>query len=297
MRVPYVKVRQTEAKKEIDRLKGIDELLGDCRIKREGSWVLIPVKHAKDIGDFEENVKKRMEHIGSFERISDFFVIKERDGWGDILNEIIEKQTPRAIFLDKGVEGPFRIRKLERVYGSGTPSGTHKENGLRYLVDLEKAYFSPRLAGLRRNIADTCLRYARNGLTVDMYAGVGPISIPLLKRNARVLSIDINPDAVKLMSQNMKLNKVKGDALIADSNRIYDCLSGVDQMIMNNPTQSLQLSKRIIASLDEGAVVHTTYISNRKEGIRFEGVEVLESKVVHGYSPSSSLFYFMLRKK
>ena len=297
MSVPYVKVHQSGAKKEIEKLKAAGELLNHYRIRREGEWVLIPVKHSDSTGDFEENVDSKMVHVGSFERIADFFVIKEREGWEKILEELKEKQSPRAIFLDNGVEGSFRIRRLKRIDGTGKPSGIHKENGFRYAVDLEKAYFSPRLAGLRREITESVQNSKSDGLIVDMYSGIGPISIPLLRGNSRVLSIDINPEAIRLLSQNTKLNKVRGWAMVANSNEIFECLKGTDQVIMNNPTQPLSVSQNIINKLREGTLIHLTHISNRRDDVGFEGVDVIQSKIVHGYSPSSSLNYFRMRKK
>ncbi|MGC8562249.1 MAG: methyltransferase [Thermoplasmata archaeon] len=297
MRVPYVKIHRSEANEAIATLRKGGELLARFKIRREGDWVLIPVRSSTLEDEFEENAKKKMEHVGSFEKISDFFVIKEREGWENVLDEIKEKQDPRAIFLDKGVEGQLRIRKLELIYGTGKPNGIVKENGLRYMVDLERAYFSPRLAGLRREITENCLKSSVSGLVVDMYAGVGPISIPLLKAGKKVLSVDVNPSAIELLSYNMKLNRTKGEILIADSNGIFECFKGVGQVIMNNPTQSLSVTNKVIQSMESGTIVHATYISGRVDVIEFDGTEILERKIVHGYSPSSSLFYFRMRKK
>ena len=297
MRVPFVRIKQKDAEKEIGRLKTSGELLEGYKIRREEEWVLVPVRHSTETGEFVENKRIRMEHVGSFERVADFFVIKERDGWQDVLEEIQRKQAPRAIFLDSGVEGSFRIRKLKRVYGTGNPSGIHRENGLRYYVDLESAYFSPRLASLRNDIVEKCLKSAKSGLIVDMYSGVGPISIPLLKRNMNVLSIDMNHAAIRLMVRNMRMNRVSGKAVIADSNSIYSCISGVEQVIMNHPTQPVPVTQEIIESLMKGTIIHVTCISKRTEEVTFSGVEILLKKTVHGYSPSSSLFYFMLEKK
>ncbi|MEM0133963.1 MAG: methyltransferase [Thermoplasmatales archaeon] len=297
MRVPYIKIHQSKAKEEIDKLKRADELLGQFKIRRDGTWVLIPVKSSSMEGEFEEIIRKRMEHVGSFEKIADFFVIRERSGWEGILQEIRDKQNPRAVFLDRGVEGQLRIRSLELIFGSGKPSGIHKENGLRYMVDLEKAYFSPRLGGLRGEITKRCIESTSSKIIVDMYAGVGPISVPLLKAGKRVISIDMNPFAVKLLSENMKLNKVHGEVLIADSNKIYGCFGGIDQIVMNNPTQPLSVTKSIIDNLESGTIIHTTYISGNIDKLEFDGAEVLERKIVHGYSPSSSLFYLRMKKK
>ncbi len=297
MRVPYVKVLQSEAEEEIKRLRRNNQILREFKIRRAGDFVLIPVRDSETVGEFEENEKKTMGRVGSFERISDFFIIKGREGWEKIMEEIEIKQSPRAIFLDEGVAGPYRIRKLRRIYGTGKPAGIYRENGLRFLVDLERAYFSPRLAALRKRIVDNCVRDSREGLIVDMYAGIGPIVIPLLKAKRNVVAIDINPEAIKLLVENLKINKVSGQILIADSNSIYQCIKGVEQLIMNNPTQPIETTQKIIDSLNPGAFAHLTHISKREEKIHFRGVETLEVREVHGYSPSSSLFYYRLRKK
>jgi tRNA (guanine37-N1)-methyltransferase len=297
LKVPYIKINKDNAKEEIERLKAVGELLVGFKVRREGSWVHIPVRHSDEEGEFEEVRTAKMSHVGSFERISDFFVIKEREGWERVLEEIVEKQKPRAVFLDKGVEGPYRIRNMERVFGSGNPSGIHKENGFRYLVDLEVAYFSPRLSGLRRRITENCIENGKVGLVVDMYAGIGPISIPLSRKGIRILSVDMNEDAVKLLANNSKLNRAKCEALIADSNQIASCFRTADQVIMNNPTQSLSLSGHIISSFRKGAIVHFTHIQEQREKLEIGGVKILEMKEVHGYSPSSSLFYYMMLKR
>jgi len=297
LKVPFIKINKNKAEEEIERLKANGELLTGFKIKREGPTVLIPVRHSGEEGEFEEARNTKMNQVGSFERISDFFVIKERKGWERILEEIVGKQKPRAVFLDRGVEGPYRIRKMERVFGSGVPAGIHKENGYRYLVDLEVAYFSPRLAGLRKKINENCIESGKADLVVDMYAGIGPISIPLSKKGIRTVSIDMNEDAVKLLEYNAKLNRSKCEPLIADSNKIASCFSTADQVIMNNPTQSISLSEEVISTFRKGTKVHFTHIQEKGEKLEIEGVEILEEKEVHGYSPSSSLFYYMMLKR
>jgi len=43
------------------------------------------------------------------------------------------------------VEGEFRTRRFRHVAGEERTITVHKEHGLRYRVDLEGAYFTPRL--------------------------------------------------------------------------------------------------------------------------------------------------------
>lgn len=296
MKVNYVKVMEKDAQREIARLRAADQILTNFRIRREGNIVLIPVKESDMIGEFQQSRENKMKHVGSFERIADFFVIKEREGWESIMNEIIRKQNPRAIFLDKGVEGLYRLRNLEKVFGEGTPEGIHRENGLRYYVDLRRAYFSPRLAGIRQHISKQMESIREGEAVVDMYAGIGPISIPLLKRGVRVISIDINRDAVNILKYNMRLNSVNGDAIIANSNEIYECFRNVRYVIMNNPTQSLETSSQIVNSFPKGTQIHFLHIVDRGNDVDINGVTALEKRVVHGYSPSQSLIYLRLMR-
>lgn len=295
MKVHYIKVRFRQAQEKIEELKSTGEFLSGFKIKRVDDFVMIPVKYSGSTDDFKPIAVKRMSHVGSFERISDFFVIKERDGWENVLEELKEKQNPRAVFLDKGVEGKFRLRNIERVYGSGEPEGIHRENGLRYKVNLHDAYFSPRLGGLRKHICQE-INDDKDAVAVDMYAGVGPITIPLLKKGIDVTGIDLNRRATKLLKLNMKLNSVLGNVVLANSNEMYTCLKKATHIIMNNPSQPVTLSNSIIQSFRSGTMIHFTHLLMNDESLNIGGTIELERKVVHGYSPSSSLYYLRLRR-
>src|SRR5207244_5720838 len=82
------------------------------------------------------------------------------------------------------------------------------EFGLRYLVDVEHAYFSPRLGSERWRVA----RQVRPGeVVVDMFAGVGPYAI-LIARTRKpksVHAIDANPAAVELLRENARRNRAE----------------------------------------------------------------------------------------
>lgn len=293
--IPFKRVPSRDAEKYIYLLKERGELLKGYRIKRDGDYVLIPCKDGDEMGDFEKIVVNRMEQVGSYERIADFFVVKERDGWERIADEIINKQNPRAVFLDRGVIGNERKRDVTRIYGIGPPEGIHKENGIRLLVNIEKAYFSPRLGGIRERLLSNVLRYEHNNV-VDMYAGVGPISIILLKKGVKTYSFDINSFAINLLKYNFEINGVKGNYAVTDSNAISSCFRNADQIIMNNPTQPIDISKEIIEGFSSGTIIHYFLIDKRDSSLPFIDVDILERREVHGYSPSSSLFYYLLRR-
>lgn len=293
--IPFKRVPSKDAEKHIRMLKDNGELIRGYRIKREGDYVLIPCTSGDELGDFEGTVIRRMEQVGSYERIADFYVIKEREGWERIADEIISKQNPRAIFLDRGVVGNERKRNVTRIYGTGPPEGIHRENGIRLLVNIEKAYFSPRLGGIRERLLFNVLEY-KHEKVIDMYSGIGPISIILLKRGVKTFSFDINPFAIELLKHNFELNRVKGNYAVTDSNAISSCFTEADQIIMNNPTQSPDISFNIIGAFSSNTLIHYFLIDKKKSSLNFNKVDIIERIEVHGYSPSSSLFYYLLRK-
>ena len=72
----------------------------------------------------------------------------------------------------------------------------HKEFGSRFLLDVKKVYFSPRLATERKRITD---HVKNNEIIVDMFAGIGPFSISIARKHkVKIYAIDINPICLQI---------------------------------------------------------------------------------------------------
>ena len=117
------------------------------------------------------------------------------------IKTVLKQETPIA--------GDFRLRKLKYIAGQCKTNTVHKEYGCKFLVDLEKCYFSPRLSYERFRIAK--LVKAEETI-VNMFAGVGCFSLLIAKQSdcSKIFSIDMNPDAIELMKENIRLNRVFG---------------------------------------------------------------------------------------
>jgi tRNA (guanine37-N1)-methyltransferase len=131
------------------------------------------------------------------------------------------------------VSGDFRLRELEWIAGEKRAETLHKEYGGLFKVDVSECYFSPRLAFERMRIANMV---GDNEVVVNMFAGVGVYSILIAKRqkSVKVVSIDLNPVAVRYMHENILLNKVvnqvipiKGDARAIVQERLSDTANRV----------------------------------------------------------------------
>lgn len=146
----------------------------------------------------------------------------------------------KAVFdQEGGLEGDFRLRQLRHLAGESRTLTMHRENGLRFMVDVEKCYFSPRLSTERLRIADL----ASDGeTTLNMFAGVGPYSIILAKRKrALVWSCELNEVAYRLHLENNRLNKVEPLMRMynIDASRIPDEVDvKFDRILMPHPSQS-----------------------------------------------------------
>ncbi len=157
------------------------------------------------------------------------------------------------------VEGEFRTRRFKNIAGEARTNTIHKEHGLRYKVDLESVYFSPRLGTERLRIAR---QLKPNDFVLDMFAGVGPFALLLAKKGAKVVAIDKNTVAVKYLKENAKLNKVdieiqEGDAAELALN--YENMA--DHVIMNLPHTAQQFLEPAIRAAKNGGVVHYYAIS------------------------------------
>ncbi|MBC7113703.1 MAG: class I SAM-dependent methyltransferase family protein [Candidatus Methanomethyliales bacterium] len=242
----------------------------------------------------------------SFDIVGDIAVIEdlapELVPHGEVLAKAIMEVHPRirTVLLKTGkVEGDFRIPRLIVLAGEEKYETIHKEYGAKLKVDLSKAYFSPRLATEHHRVASM----VHDGeVVVDMFTGVGPFSILIAKRaSARVFSIDINPHAIALLKENIKLNRLKGEIvpICGDVRAIAPQLNGVaDRVIMNLPSSSLDYLDVAISLLKKsGGMIHIylfakedpiqsakEMFNNRLTGL-IKGCEVMNVRVVKPVAP------------
>jgi tRNA (guanine37-N1)-methyltransferase len=143
----------------------------------------------------------------------------------------------RTVCLIEPVSGELRTRNVTIIAGENQTLTTHIEYGLSFDVDVETTYFSPRLSGERRRVADLV---KPGEIVVDMFAGVAPFSI-MIARYAKpkvVYAIDKNKEATRLAQQNVKQNHVLDivEIIHADANDVNKVIpKKVDRVIMNLP--------------------------------------------------------------
>jgi tRNA (guanine37-N1)-methyltransferase len=158
------------------------------------------------------------------------------------------------------VEGEFRTRRFRHVAGEERTVTTHKEHGLRYRVDLQGAYFTPRLGTERLRVAS---QIRQGDVVLDMFAGVGPFALLMAKKGARVIAMDKNPVAVKYMRENARLNKINDmEIMEGDANELaLHYADYADHVIMNLPHSASQFLIPAMKAAKSGGIIHYYAIS------------------------------------
>ncbi len=217
----------------------------------------------------------------AFDQIGDIIVVRIPDSLlskKKIIGEtLLESVHPaRSVFYQSSdVSGDFRTRKLEVIAGEDNTETEYREYGCRFKVDVEKAFFSPRLSTERKRIADL----VQDGeVLINMFGGVGMFSIVAAKmKNCTVYNIDLNPYAANLCEQNIKLNKkMKGKIISINGDAaqvVKEQLQNIgDRTLMLLPERSDEFLNSAILATKSGGVIH--YYSHQHADKRQNAVEL-----------------------
>ena len=208
--------------------------------------------------------QESQELISSFDQIGDIIIVKIPDSLltkkkliGEtLLNEV--KIAKSVFYQASAVEGDFRTRNLEILAGEDKTETEYKEFGCKFTVDVENAFFSPRLSTERERIANL----VQDGeIIVNMFAGVGMFSIMIAKKKrCTVYSIDINPVATKLCEKNIISNKIVGNiiSINGDASRVIQeqLENKSDRTLMLLPERSDEFLKSAINATKSGGIIH-----------------------------------------
>jgi tRNA (guanine37-N1)-methyltransferase len=317
---------------EVPREKGEDVrralrdrglLLPHLRIRREAGSLLIPTAARADVGfptleaDFEEGFTpvrsyKPLVRVPdefrpllptSLDVIGDIAVLRMPEalvGWRHEIGRAVLAWDPRirVVAHDRGVAGDARVRRVEIVAGEARTTTIHVEFGLRYRVDIARAYFSPRLVTERKRIADLV---GRGEVVADPFAGVGPYAILIARRSAasRVVASDANADAIRLLRANVAANRAdRVEVREGDARDILRATAPVDRVVLDLPHAAMAFVPDALRALGTRGTIHVygfleaSEREERMEDLRAlvaregRGVEGVRLHEVRAYSPS-----------
>jgi tRNA (guanine37-N1)-methyltransferase len=326
-----LKIRQDKGEFVISKLKSEGSFDPSRKVKREAGFLYIPLtkEPSEKLGELlETELEERETKLKSLEEIlqGEFSAdeLEELKTSYDLFGEVAVLEIPdelipkeetigrallklypklRAVFKKSGeVRGEFRVRELKLIAGTGSSVTTYKEHGCTYRFDIAKVFFTPRLSTERLRVAEQ----AKAGeVVVDMFAGVGPFSILIAKKQPKIkkiYAIDLNPDAVLYMKENIILNKAQEKIipLVGDATKIVSKeLKGVaDRVIMNLPKTGEDFLPYAIQALKKKGVIHFYTFAADEESVeadlkkKLSGYKyrILETRRVKPYAPHEWTF-------
>jgi len=202
----------------------------------------------------------------SLDIIGDIAIIEippQLEAYEDVIGQAIlktHKNVKTALAKAGAISGVYRVRDLNLIAGENKTRTVYHEYGCVYHVDVAKAYFSPRLSHEHQRVASL----VQSGETVvDLFAGVGPFSVLIAKRNpeVKVYAVDINPEAVELLKINARANRVDNRLfpVLGDARQLAkEKLGGLaDRVIMNLPETAIDFVDVACQSIKpQGGIIH-----------------------------------------
>ena len=208
--------------------------------------------------------KESDELISAFDQIGDIIIVRIPDLLSPkkkLIGETLLEQvkSAKSVFhQSSSVEGEFRTRALEILAGDDKTETEYKEFGCRFMVDVRKTFFSPRLSSERIRIAELV---RDEEVVVNMFGGIGMFSIiAAKKKKCTVYNIDLNPDAVKFCQKNIAINKLVGNVI-----SIYGDAPDVirkqlenksDRTLMLLPEKSDEFLNSAISTAKNNGIIH-----------------------------------------
>jgi tRNA (guanine37-N1)-methyltransferase len=309
-------------KKEGERVRQIlleqGLLVSDYKIKRDEPFLYFPVRKGLPGYDVVELSFDRrpappqsIKDYGarSFDIIGDIAIVDipedSEESKEEIAQILLQRKSIRTV-VQKGsaVKGELRTRILHNIGGEPKTETIHTEYGLRFKVDISTVYFNPRLATERWRIAQNVT--PREVIT-DMFCGVGPFSLMIARFSCaeKIYAIDINPEAITLLKENLRINKIENVIpILGDAREEIKKVGSSDRIIMNLPQRAFEF---LPEALKYGRIIHyyrvTADIQEEIEKIKMVGCTmgmnpvVLAYKPVKSYSPTMDIVRFDISTK
>jgi tRNA wybutosine-synthesizing protein 2 len=240
-----------------------------------------------------------------WELLGDVLLLKLPDELDYMKEEIAQayakELNARTVLKDLGIVGNLREPKVELLWGKETET-VHKENGVKFKLDVSKLMFSSGNIDERIRMASV----AKKGeVVVDMFAGIGFFSIPMAvhSKPKKIFSCELNPVAYHYLSENVKLNEVQNMVTpILGDNRDFEGQGIADRIVMGYLEDTHRyLAKALSVLKDDVGVIHyhekcpnellkSRPLENVRKEVEKKGrsMELLDMRTVKSYAPGVS---------
>ena len=207
----------------------------------------------------------------------------------------LNKNIKTVLLKVKQFSGEYRLPKFKILAGKKTKEALYKENNSQFKLDLEKCYFSPRLANERLRIAK---QVKFNETILVMFSGIAiyPIVISRNSKAKEIYGIEINPVAHKYALENLMSNKIINIKLFkGDVKKIIPRIKlKFDRIIMPAPKNAEEYLSLIKNKIKKSTIIHFYDFSQEKDFPKqsinkikkvFKKIKILNNVKCGAYAP------------
>lgn len=176
-------------------------------------------------------IPSSIEIVSSFETVGHIAHLnfnEESFQYRYVLGRILLDKNPgiRTVVAKTGnIESRFRTYPLEVIAGENNLETRLKEQGIIYNVKIDQVYWNSRLSNERQRIVELI---PRKSVVFDLTCGAGAFTLPLVKiKECMVYSNDLNPEAIKLLRQNILLNRLEEQSVVTSLKDCVECIGEV----------------------------------------------------------------------
>ena len=262
-------------------------------------------------------IPKKWKKIGDI-LIADFSNLEKKDrayvamAYGEILRV-------KTVLQKNKINGEQRIPETtEILFGEDTKTEI-TEYGIKYRLDLSKVMWSPGNTGWRSILegperVGNFYKFDNPKTIIDYFAGIGYFTIQLAKSypDANIISIDKNPESIKFLEENLKINDVTNVSVINGDCRNIELKADVIHLgYISNTLEFLDHARKNLNS-NGVAIFHEAYNnswlgfkrrsewgtipSNFSNAMIENGFTVKKFERVKFYGPSKSHIIAFLQK-
>ncbi|PIN74394.1 hypothetical protein COV22_01135 [Candidatus Woesearchaeota archaeon CG10_big_fil_rev_8_21_14_0_10_47_5] len=217
----------------------------------------------------KENLSKRLprEHLdilpSSFDIVGDIITVeldRRLYKYEKEIGNALLRLNPQARVVARKAgshRGELRTQRVKIIAGEKRRVTVYKENNCIFKLNVEKVYFSPRLATERKRIAGL----VKPGEQVlVMFSGCAPYPIVIAKSSeaGRIFGIELNRTAHKYGLENLELNSISNVSLICgDVRRVIPKLKArFDRIVMPLPKTASDFLPYAFRAAKKSCVIH-----------------------------------------
>ena len=178
--------------------------------------------------------------------------------------------------------GRLRLQRTKYIAGEKTKEALYKENGCVFRFNVERCYFSPRLASERKEIASFVKRGEK---VLVLFGGVAPFAIVIAKlsKASKIVSIELGRECNKYALENVRRNKVADRVEIIQGDvrkKLVFVREKFDRIIMARPNLKDSFLDIVFPKVGKRGIIHYYGFYSEEDAVKLNELIVEEARRV-----------------